>query len=61
MLAWNLYTGKFSSQIDKFINRMLVSNSQKRASAAELLEDPFIKQASSENCLLPLIAKFRSN
>ena len=40
---------------------MLVSNPKQRATAVELLHDPFIRNISASDCLLPLIQKPKKN
>ena len=44
-----------SPRLQGFLDRMLVRDPTQRATAAELLEHPFIRHANSLNCLLPLI------
>ncbi len=46
---------RISPRLQGFIDRMLVRDPTQRATAAELLEHPFIRQATSTNCLLTLI------
>ena len=46
---------RVSPRLQGFIDRMLVRDPTQRATAAELLEHPFIRQATSSNCLLSLI------
>lgn len=44
-----------SPRLQGFIDRMLVRDPTQRATAAELIEHPFIRHASSSSCLLPLL------
>ncbi len=44
-----------SPRLQGFIDRMLVRDPTQRATAAELLDHPFIRQAASSTCLLPLL------
>jgi hypothetical protein len=44
-----------SPRLQGFLEKMLVRDPTQRATAAELLEHPFIRQATSNICLLPLI------
>lgn len=46
---------RVSPRLQGFLDRMLVRDPTQRATAAELLEHPFIRQANNQNCLLPLI------
>lgn len=46
---------RVSSRLQGFLDRMLVRDPTQRATAAELLEHPFIRQASNSNCLLSLV------
>jgi len=51
---------RVSPRLQGFIDRMLVRDPTQRATAAELLEHPFIRQSASSNCLLSLV-KFPVN
>ena len=44
-----------SPRLQGFIDRMLVRDPMQRATAAELLDHPFIRQTTSTNCLLNLV------
>lgn len=44
-----------SSRLQAFLDKMLVRDEMERATAFDLLQHQFIKQASSYDCLLPLI------
>lgn len=46
---------RVSPRLQGFLDRMLVRDPTQRATAAELLEHPFIRQATTSNCLLSLI------
>lgn len=46
---------RVSPRLQGFLDRMLVRDPTQRATAAELLEHPFIRQASSNSCLLNLV------
>jgi len=48
---------RVSPRLQGFLDRMLVRDPSARATAAELLEHPFIRQASNSNCLLSLVQK----
>lgn len=48
-------THRVSPRLQGFLDRMLVRDPTQRATAAELLEHPFIRQASSVTCLLSLV------
>lgn len=50
---------RVSPRLQGFLDRMLVRDPTQRATAAELLEHPFIRQASSNSCLLNLIAHYQ--
>lgn len=53
----NVYPANITTQLRSLLMRMLVIDPSKRASAAELLENTFIKQPSSRECLLSLLNK----
>ncbi|XP_026109140.1 serine/threonine-protein kinase PAK 6-like isoform X2 [Carassius auratus] len=48
-----------SPVLKDFLKRMLTRDPLERASATELLEHPFLLQASSPQCLLPLVEQYR--
>lgn len=48
---------RVSPRLQGFLDRMLVRDPTQRATAAELLEHPFIRAASNSNCLLSLVQK----
>ena len=50
-----------SPRLQGFLERMLVRDPQQRATAAELLHHPFLREASSPKCLLPLMMKFKNS
>ncbi|XP_061099071.1 serine/threonine-protein kinase PAK 6-like isoform X1 [Conger conger] len=50
---------KISPMLTDFLGRMLTRDPQQRASAAELLEHPFLLQAGSPRCLVPLVEMHR--
>lgn len=45
--------------LNDFLGRMLTRDPQERASAADLLEHPFLLQAGSPRCLVPLVEMHR--
>ncbi|XP_014238371.2 serine/threonine-protein kinase PAK mbt-like [Trichogramma pretiosum] len=50
---------KVSPRLLKFLEKMLVRDPAHRATAAQLLEDPFLMQAQSPSILVPLIQEFK--
>ncbi|CAF0874303.1 unnamed protein product [Brachionus calyciflorus] len=46
---------RVSPRLQGFLDRMLVRDPTQRATAAELLEHPFIRQVNSTNCLINLV------
>lgn len=48
-------THKISPRMQGFVDRMLVRDTIQRATAAELLQSPFLRQAGPFECLVPLI------
>lgn len=46
---------KVSPRLQGFIDRMLVRDPTQRATAAELLEHPFMRQVASPDCLMSLV------
>ncbi len=52
-------THRVSPRLLGFIERMLVRDRAQRASAFELLQHPFLKQAGPYSCLVPLMRSFR--
>lgn len=54
-------THRVSSRLLGFLERMLVRDANVRATAYELLEHPFLLQASSYSCLIPLIQQHHNN
>ncbi|XP_035279922.1 serine/threonine-protein kinase PAK 6-like isoform X2 [Anguilla anguilla] len=50
---------KVSPMLMDFLGRMLTRDPQERASASELLEHPFLLQAGSPRCLVPLVEMHR--
>ena len=51
---------KVSPRLMGFLDKMLIRDPGQRATAAELLHHPFLKQAGSMNSLLPLIQGLES-
>ena len=49
--------GKWSSEFIEFVSRCLVKNPEKRATASELLQHDFIKNAKSPDILAEMIAE----
>ena len=52
-------THKVSPRLQSFIANMLVREPTKRATAFELLQHPFLRQAGPPECLIPLMRSFR--
>ncbi|XP_063216784.1 serine/threonine-protein kinase PAK mbt isoform X2 [Bacillus rossius redtenbacheri] len=52
-------THKVSPQLQKFLERMLVRDPAQRATATDLLQDPFLRQAGSPALLVPLMRASR--
>ncbi|KAM3861164.1 serine/threonine-protein kinase PAK 6-like [Diretmus argenteus] len=50
---------KVSPVLKDFLGCMLTRDTQQRSSAADLLEHPFLLQASSPHCLVPLVEQYR--
>lgn len=48
-----------SPVLKDFLDRMLTRDPLERASATDLLEHPFLLQASSPQCLVPLVEQYR--
>ncbi|XP_077094361.1 serine/threonine-protein kinase PAK 6 [Siphateles boraxobius] len=48
-----------SPMLKDFLDRMLTRDPLERASATDLLEHPFLLQASSPQCLVPLVEQYR--
>ncbi|XP_056624793.1 serine/threonine-protein kinase PAK 6 [Triplophysa dalaica] len=48
-----------SPVLKDFLDRMLTRDPMERASATDLLEHPFLLQASSPQCLVPLVEQYR--
>lgn len=48
-----------SPRLQGFLERMLVRDPMQRASAAELLQHPFLRGADKPSCLVPLMRSFR--
>ncbi|XP_051501831.1 serine/threonine-protein kinase PAK 6-like [Myxocyprinus asiaticus] len=48
-----------SPVLKDFLDRMLMRDPLERASATDLLEHPFLLQASSPQCLVPLVEQYR--
>lgn len=58
MLNYKFYL-QVSPRLQGFLERMLVRDPMQRASAAELLEHPFLRGADKPSCLVPLMRSFR--
>ena len=54
-----LCPSQVSPRLQGFIERMLVRDASQRASAFELLQHPFLRQAGANSCLVPLMHSFR--
>lgn len=52
---------KVSPRLTGFLDKMLVRDPAQRATAAELLHHPFLRQAGSPNLLIPLMQQFRNS
>lgn len=52
-------THKVSPRLQGFLDLMLVRDASQRASAFELLQHPFLRQAANPTCLVPLMRSFR--
>ena len=50
---------QISPRLQGFIDRMLVRDPQQRATAPELLQHPFLREAGPPTCLVPLMRSFR--
>lgn len=50
---------KVSPRLQSFLERMLVRDPHERASAAQLLQHPFLRQAGPPGLLVPLMRSFR--
>jgi len=47
-----------SPRLQGFLDRMLVRDSTQRATAFELLQHPFLRQAGPYECLIPLMRTY---
>ncbi|XP_041354037.1 serine/threonine-protein kinase PAK 4-like isoform X2 [Gigantopelta aegis] len=54
-------THKVSPRLQGFLDRMLVRDPTQRATAAELLNHPFLREAGPPSCLVPLMRTFRNS
>ncbi|KAM4633501.1 serine/threonine-protein kinase PAK 6-like [Polymixia lowei] len=52
-------TQKISPVLKDFLGCMLTRDTRQRASASDLLEHPFLLQAGSPKCLVPLVEQYR--
>lgn len=52
-------THKVSPRLQGFLERMLVRDPSVRATAAELMQHPFLREASQPSCLIPLMRTTR--
>jgi serine/threonine protein kinase len=50
-----------SPRLQGFIDKMLVRDPAQRATAAELLHHPFLRQGGSPDLLVPLMRQFRNS
>jgi len=50
-----------SPRLQGFLEKMLMRDPSQRATAAELLQHPFLRQAGPPSLLIPLMRNFRSN
>jgi len=50
-----------SSRLQGFLDKMLVRDPAQRATAAELLHHPFLRQAAEAHVLVPLMRQFRNS
>ncbi|XP_074643970.1 serine/threonine-protein kinase PAK mbt-like [Tubulanus polymorphus] len=54
-------THKISPRLQGFIEKMLIRDPSQRATAFELLQHPFLRQAGPNNCLVPLMRSYRNS
>ncbi|XP_064623130.1 serine/threonine-protein kinase PAK mbt-like isoform X3 [Lineus longissimus] len=52
-------THKVSPRLQGFIEKMLIRDPSQRATAFDLLQHPFLRNAGSPSCLVPLMRSFR--
>lgn len=52
---------QMSPVLKDFLSCMLTRDTQQRSSATDLLEHPFLLQASSPRCLVPLVEQHRKH
>ena len=52
---------KVSPRLTGFLDKMLVRDPAQRATAAELLHHPFLRQAGDPSLLVPLMRQFRNS
>ncbi|ESO90950.1 hypothetical protein LOTGIDRAFT_163457 [Lottia gigantea] len=52
---------KVSPRLQGFLDRMLVRDASQRASAPELLNHPFLREAGPPSCLVPLMRSYRNS
>ncbi|KAH3844418.1 serine/threonine-protein kinase PAK 4-like isoform X3 [Dreissena polymorpha] len=52
---------KVSPRLQGFLDRMLVRDASQRATAFELLQHPFLRNADKPNCLVSLMRNFRNS
>ncbi len=55
------YHSKVSPRLHGFLDKMLVRDPAQRATAAELLHHPFLRQSGPSDLLVPLIRQFRNS
>ncbi|KAK6184783.1 hypothetical protein SNE40_007179 [Patella caerulea] len=52
---------KVSPRLQGFLDKMLVRDASQRASAPELLNHPFLREAGPPSCLVPLMRSYRNS
>lgn len=58
-LMMSLSVSQVSPVLKDFLGSMLTRDTRQRSSAAELLEHPFMLQAGTARCLVPLVEQHR--
>ena len=56
-MSWSCF--QVSPRLHGFLDKMLVRDPAQRATAAELLHHPFLRQAGPPDLLVPLMRQFR--
>ncbi|XP_067680369.1 serine/threonine-protein kinase PAK 4-like isoform X2 [Haliotis asinina] len=54
-------THKVSPRLQGFLDKMLVRDPTQRATAAELMQHPFLREAGPPSCLMPLLRSLRNS